>query len=238
MRPESGWANKLASAFESHLETGKNTGFEESGIPPCKKLVIIKDFPLFFFRACNRYTIVLLILYGCASLGFEMVEKSLKKGWHDGASIFMAALLIVTADSVSCFRRARKQEKKMLEESRIEVKVIRRGEPRSVPSYCIVKVDLLCLEKDQTVPADGFLVHGSVELDGRSDKNQFLFSGSMVVASRGESRMLVTSVGSNPVSFKEALLDSRISNPHTYAEFFSLYGFAYCCSVVSAFLRH
>ena len=225
MLRESGGPKRLALAFGSDLESGKKTGFEESVIT-FKKLIFVKDFPRFFIRAFNNYTIFLLIVSGGVSLVFEMVEKSPKKGWRDGATIFLGVLLIVAANSLSEFLQARKQEKKFSNESRTEVTVIRNGQRGAVPIYSIVKGELLFLEKDQTIPADGLLVDGSIEVDGRSDKhincnhNPFLFSGSMVVG--GQGKMLVTSVGSNPVSFKEALLDSRISKPHTYAEFFSL----------------
>ena len=222
---EFGGAERLAFAFGSNLVSGKNTGFGESRVT-YKKQVLAKDFPGFFVRACNSYTIFLLIISACFSLVFEMVEKSPKNGWHDGAATFLAALFIVTMNSGSSFRQARKREKNMLNERRIEVTVIRSGQRETVPIYGIVKGDLLCLRKDQTVPADGLLVYGSIEVDGRSDKNidchqnPFLFSGSMVVG--GDGHMLVTSVGSNVVSFKEALLEARISKPNTCAEFFSL----------------
>eukprot|EP00261_Vitis_vinifera_P037617 XP_019078860.1 PREDICTED: putative calcium-transporting ATPase 13, plasma membrane-type [Vitis vinifera] len=222
---EFGGAERLAFAFGSNLVSGKNTGFGESRVT-YKKQVLAKDFPGFFVRACNSYTIFLLIISACFSLVFEMVEKSPKNGWHDGAATFLAALFIVTMNSGSSFRQARKREKNMLNERRIEVTVIRSGQRETVPIYGIVKGDLLCLQKDQTVPADGLLVYGSIEVDGRSDKNidchqnPFLFSGSMVVG--GDGHMLVTSVGSNVVSFKEALLEARISKPNTCAEFFSL----------------
>ena len=216
-----GGAEKLALAFGSNLESGKNTVSGES-IVTYKKQVLVKDFPGFFVRACNSYTIFLLIISACFSLVFEMVEKGPKNGWRDGAAIFLAVLLIVTVDSVSSFREARKQGKNT--ERGIKVTVIRRGQSDTI--YGIVKGDLVCLERDQTVPADGLLVSGSLEVDGRSDKhidsnqNPFLFSGSMVVGGHG--RMLVTSVGSNVVSFKEPLLEARISKPNTCAEFFSL----------------
>ena len=223
---ELGGAENLALAFGSDLKSGKNTVFHESTFT-YKKQVLAKHFPRFFIRACNRYTIFLLILSGCASLGFEMVEKSPKKGWHDGAAIFLAVFLIATTDSVSSFRQARKQEKKMLKQSRIKVSAIRNGQSETVPIYGIVKGDILRLEKDQTVPADGLLVSGDVEVDGHfgklidCNKNPFLFSGSMVVGGRGGT-MLVTSVGSNAVSFKELLLEARIKKPNTWAEFLSL----------------
>ena len=44
------------------------------------------------------------------------------------------------------------------------------------------------------------------------NKNPFLFLGSMVVG--GQGHMLVTSVGSNTVSFQEALLEALISRPN------------------------
>ncbi|RVW37579.1 Calcium-transporting ATPase 10, plasma membrane-type [Vitis vinifera] len=188
-----GGAEKLALAFGSNLESGKNPESGES-IVTYKKQVLAKDFPGFFVRACNSYTILLLIISACFSLVFEMIEKGPKNGWRDGTAIFLAVLLIVTVDSVSSFREARKQGKNT--ERGIKVTVIRRGQ--SVAIYGIVKGDLVCLEKDQTVPADGSMVVG------------------------GHGRMLVTSVGSKVVSFKEPLLEARISKPNTCAEFFSL----------------
>ena len=225
---ESGWAKKLALTFDSLRESGKNTGFGESqSVVTYEKQVLAKHFPRFFIRACNRYTIFLLIISACCSLIFEMVEKSPQKGWRDGATIFLAVFLIVTADSVSGFRQARKQEKKILNEGQMKMRVIRNGQHIPVPVYSIVIGELLCLEKDQTIPADGLLAEGSIEVDGKSDKNidchenPFLFSGSMVV--RGQGQMLVTSVGSsNAMSFKEALLEARINKPNTCAEFFSM----------------
>lgn len=63
-------------------------------------------------------------------------------------------------------------------------------------------------------------------MDGSFDKhidcnrNPFLFSGSMVIV--GDGRMLVTSVRSNTITFKEALLEARINKPNTCPEFASL----------------
>lgn len=218
-------AQGLATVFDSHLESGKNTGSGEP-IFTHKKQLLFKDFPRFLARACNRYTIFILIISGCVSLVFETLEKSLKNGWRDGTAILMAALLIVTVDSVSAFRQARNLEIDRSKERRIEVEVIRSGQRRPIPILGIVKGELVCLEEGRRVPADGLLVSGSLEVDGRSDKNidcnqnPFLFSGSTVV--RGDGRMLVASIGSNAEGAREPLLSARIRKPNECAEFLSL----------------
>lgn len=110
--------------------------------------------------------------------------------------------------------------------NRCESKALR-TDCKSVPIFDIVEGDLVFLDKGQNVPADGLLVAGRLEMDGRTDKNidcgqnPFLFSGSRIDA--GDGHMLVTSVGSDAVSLKEPLLGDRINKPNEYAEMFSLF---------------
>ena len=201
-----GGVQVIAEALGTDLEKGI-TSFR---LKP-KTLSTTQTTAIGFFRllpkSCNNYTILLLLVSAVLSLGFGIKEEGLRTGWYEGAIIILAIVVLVFSDSISEYRL--KHSRKMSGRQRplgIEkmVLVIREGELKEVFIYDVLLGDIVFLDKDYFVPADGLFISGGggggeflkVDNDLESiinEENPFLFYGAQVIDGNGF--MLVASVG-------------------------------------------
>lgn len=219
----------------------RNDGGQDQQAWNTKENPYQKGFFPFFLKACGSCTNVLLLVSAGLSFATGIMEQGRKDGWHDGVAILAALVLLIAFPSVGNFLHERKKVRKLLKNmEKLEVKVERSGGQRQwIAINDVVVGDIVCLEKDDGVPADGLLVRGEgLVLDGglktkikNRDQNPFLFSGSKVI--QGHGRMFVTSVGEDtamgkPLSLvrhepnEKTVFQGRIKKPHTYMDTISL----------------
>ena len=127
-------------------------------------------------------------------------------------AIFLASFISTISEygSEAAFKRLQEESSKIL------VKVLRNGKTKEIPIEEVVKNDLVILESGDRIPADGYLVKGTIRVDESSlngeakeakkypplnssnltDQNK-LYRGSVVYS--GEAIMLVTEVGDKTV---------------------------------------
>uniref|UniRef100_A0A2N9IK13 Uncharacterized protein n=1 Tax=Fagus sylvatica TaxID=28930 RepID=A0A2N9IK13_FAGSY len=201
-----GGVQVIAEALGTDLEKGI-TSFR---LKP-KTLSTTQTTAIGFFRllpkSCNNYTILLLLVSAVLSLGFGIKEEGLRTGWYEGVIIILAIVVLVFSDSIREYRL--KHSHKMSGRQRplgIEkmVLVIREGDLKEVFIYDVLLGDIVFLDKDYFVPADGLFISGGggggeflkVDNDLESiinEENPFLFYGAQVIDGNGF--MLVASVG-------------------------------------------
>uniref|UniRef100_A0A2N9FPB5 Uncharacterized protein n=1 Tax=Fagus sylvatica TaxID=28930 RepID=A0A2N9FPB5_FAGSY len=219
----------------------RNDGGQDQQAWNTKENPYQKGFFPFFLKACGSCTNVLLLVSAGLSFATGIMEQGRKDGWHDGVAILAALVLLIAFPSVGNFLHERKKVRKLLKNmEKLKVNVERSGGQRQLIAINDVVVgDIVCLEKDDGVPADGLLVSGEgLVLDGglktkimNQDQNPFLFSGSKVI--QGHGRMFVTSVGEDtamgkPLSLvrnepnEKTVFQGRIKKPHTYMDTISL----------------
>ncbi|KAI9177001.1 hypothetical protein LWI28_009757 [Acer negundo] len=245
-----GGVEKVASIFDSHLESGIRSSIQEPEVRNSYRdsnPIHTKEFVFSLLKAGNNYTIFLLVVSAGLSFGTEIMEEGPKYGWHDGVVILAAVSMLIAFPSVANFLRTRKLEK---ERNKLNVKVVRRQE-QDITISNLVPGDVVCLKKGDLVPADGLVVNSDgLELDGvlnskiDHDRNPFLFFGSKV--KEGHGKMLATSVGDqtelaellssaiqDPI--EKTLLEDQIEKINTYVENLSLLVSIFIASV--AFIR-
>ena len=127
-------------------------------------------------------------------------------------AIFLASFISTISEygSEAAFKRLQEESSKIL------VKVLRNGKSKEIPIEEVVKNDLVILASGDRIPADGYLVKGTIRVDESSlngeakeakkypplnssnltDQNK-LYRGSVVYS--GEAIMLVTEVGDKTV---------------------------------------
>ena len=139
------------------------------------------------------------------SLGFGVKEEGLRTGWYEGVIIILAIIILVVIDSLRNQCRLKHFQRmsgkhKPFELQRMMVDVIRGECLHKVIIGDVLIGDLVRLERDYIVPADGLFIGDSLTLDDDlestiNEKNPFLFYGAKVI--NGKGRMLVASVGMN-----------------------------------------
>ncbi|KAA8524827.1 hypothetical protein F0562_011250 [Nyssa sinensis] len=236
-----GGAEMVASVLNSHLENGL------SDPQQTRNAVHPPSFFPFLVKACNDYTILLLFFSALLFLVVGLKEEGPKYGWVDALILLFIIFLLVIHPSVVKFLRARNKSKKLLN-NKLEVVVVRSGEPRLVAASDVVEGDLVVLSKGDRIPADGFFVGGEglvldelLDSDIDCSDNPFLLTGSKVLD--GEGHMIVTSLCTKTAlrelmglvtcddADEDSLLQDRIAKPNTYADYIAL-----CMSIVIAFV--
>ncbi|XP_060671418.1 calcium-transporting ATPase 12, plasma membrane-type-like [Ziziphus jujuba] len=159
-------------------------------------------------------------------------------------SVFVSFFLFVAASAIGRHRPSRKKSKAS-NNTVNQIEVLRGGKIKKIPISEIVVGDVVCLNIEDKVPADGLFLKGnnlhvdesSMVEDGTDDReshnvkidetNPFLFSGSRVVDGYG-CQMVVTSVGmkakwckilnqhSSKTSDRETTVEERL-NRFTYS---------------------
>ncbi|XP_048132194.1 calcium-transporting ATPase 12, plasma membrane-type-like [Rhodamnia argentea] len=163
-----------------------------------------RRFIYFLRKSYNSSTILLLLILAILSLAFGIKEKGLRTGWYEGALTLGAVILIVMVHSVCEFRNESSRllsRNQPWQNQKLEVHVLRGGRPQPIGICDVISGDVVLLEKEDPVPADGLLIPidtRSLEVNDKADaiindQNPFLFYGSKVIDGAG--KMLVTSVG-------------------------------------------
>uniref|UniRef100_A0A6N2LG38 Calcium-transporting ATPase n=1 Tax=Salix viminalis TaxID=40686 RepID=A0A6N2LG38_SALVM len=167
-----------------------------------------KGFMFFVVDAFKDTTILILLVCAALALGFGIKQHSIKEGWYEGGSIFVAVFLVIAVSALSNYRQETQFHKLSKISNNIKVDVLRNERRLQISIFDIVVGDIVFLKIGDQIPADGLFLDGhSLEVDessmtGESDhvavntkENPFLFSGSKIAD--GYARMLVTSVGMN-----------------------------------------
>ncbi|KAG2688585.1 hypothetical protein I3760_09G102800 [Carya illinoinensis] len=163
-----------------------------------------RSFLQILLKSCNSYIIFLLFVSAVLSLGFGITEEGHRTGWYEGFIILLAIVVLVVVPALRDVWLKHSQtltctgNKKALEmwES---VDVFRGGRQQKVSICDVFPGDIVCLESEYLVPADGLFISSEfLKLTDGSEfivdkKNPFLFYGAKV--KEGTGRMLVTAVG-------------------------------------------
>ncbi|KAB1221715.1 Calcium-transporting ATPase 8, plasma membrane-type [Morella rubra] len=151
---------------------------------------------------CTNCTIILLLVAAVLSLGLGIMEDGLKTGWYEGIIIIVAIVILEIAPLLRklWLKDSQKMSGELTTKSQqIEFDVSRGGCPLKLPVCDILLGDIVFLEREHLIPADGLFISGEFLKvnDGLDiiidDKNPFLFYGAKVID--GRCGMLVTSVG-------------------------------------------
>ncbi|KAG2688584.1 hypothetical protein I3760_09G102700 [Carya illinoinensis] len=163
-----------------------------------------RSFLQILLKSCNSYIIFLLFVSAVLSLGFGIKEEGNRTGWYEGFIILLAIVVLVVVPALRDFWLKHSQtmtctgNQKALEMWE-NVDVFRGGCQQKLSIRNVLLGDIICLERDYLVPADGlFISSGFLKLNDGSEfivdkKNPFLFYGAKVT--EGTGRMLVTAVG-------------------------------------------
>ncbi|KAG6695533.1 hypothetical protein I3842_09G102500 [Carya illinoinensis] len=193
------------------LHTDLNTGIDEQDlrIHTANSLSLTdaspgRGFIKILIGNFNDISIIIQLIMGTVlAIVFGAIFRQ-EGAWETGviiieAVIFLLVLLPSIVEFLSEKIKMISGQEKPLEMRGLKFYVIRGQGPRQeVHMNDIVVGEIVCLEKECLVPADGLLVSGDfLELDDGSRKDdhekRFLFYGAKVID--GEGRMLVTSVG-------------------------------------------
>jgi magnesium-transporting ATPase (P-type) len=151
--------------------------------------------------SCNSYILVLLFVSAVLSIGFGIKEEGRRSGWEEGVVIIVAIIILVLAPSLRDFWVQHSQKTSPSKQEPLEsIDVFRGGCLQKVSIGDVLVGDIVCLERETLIPADGLFISGELlklNYDGVEstidDMSPFLFYGAKVVDGTG--RMLVTSVG-------------------------------------------
>jgi Ca2+-transporting ATPase len=108
-----------------------------------------------YLKYFNKPIIKILIVAAIISLAVAIIQGS---PFYDTIGIIFAILLATGISFVNEYRSSREFEILNAHRDDMAVKVIRDGQPCSIPSHDIVTGDLILLEAGDGVPADGWLV--------------------------------------------------------------------------------
>ncbi|CAL1386810.1 unnamed protein product [Linum trigynum] len=166
-----------------------------------------RSFLRFLWEAWQDLTLIILTVAAVLSLALGIKTEGIKEGWYDGASIYIAVILVIVVTAVSDYRQSLQFQNLNDEKRNIQLEVMRGGRAVKTSIFDIVVGDIIPLRIGDQVPADGVLISGhSLALDESSmtgeskivhkdQKSPFLMSGCKVAD--GVGTMLVTGVGIN-----------------------------------------
>ncbi|KAL3508389.1 hypothetical protein ACH5RR_027790 [Cinchona calisaya] len=162
-------------------------------------------------EAFKDSTIILLLCCATLSLIIDIKMNGLENGFIDGSIIFLAIFIVINFGNIFRFLKSRIiniwliKRLMMQKQKRLAFVcvVIRQGKLQNIPVSQVVVGDIVSLQTDSQVPADGLFINGSKSFkldDGNlvervASKYFVVFTGAKVV--EGNCRMLVTSVGEN-----------------------------------------
>ncbi|KNC45963.1 plasma membrane calcium ATPase [Thecamonas trahens ATCC 50062] len=161
-------------------------------------------FALFWEASYGDLTMRILLVAAAVSLVVGTLEDN-KLGWIEGFAIFLAVFIVAMVTATNDYIQERQFKKLNDVKQSFSVKVLRGGEEVSILVFDVVVGDVVVLERDDAVPADGILIHGdsilldTSQLNGESVETRvhpgapFLQSGTRI--SQGFGTMLVTAVG-------------------------------------------
>ncbi|KAG7963129.1 hypothetical protein I3843_09G103300 [Carya illinoinensis] len=200
----------IAEALDTSLENGIPGNEEDLRSRRITSTILAttqtpaRSFLQILLKSCNSYIIFLLFVSAVLSLGFGIKEEGNRTGWYEGFIILLAIVVLVVVPALRDFWLKHSQtmtctgNQKALEMWE-NVDVFRGGCQQKLSIRNVLLGDIICLERDYLVPADGlFISSGFLKLNDGSEfivdkKNPFLFYGAKVT--EGTGRMLVTAVG-------------------------------------------
>jgi P-type E1-E2 ATPase len=163
------------------------------------------------------YFIILLLIAAAVELVLGIWQEGWGHGWVDGASIFMAVVIITTVNVVNSYNTEQTFKKLMEAEEDNEVQILRNGEQKTLHVDEIVVGDIITCANAVKLRADGIMVEcenmkvNESDLTGEKDLLQkypyevsevdgskfegkpFAFKGT--ITNEGTGKMLVTCVG-------------------------------------------
>ncbi|KAL4632299.1 hypothetical protein ACB092_04G039600 [Castanea dentata] len=166
-----------------------------------------RSFLMFLWEAWQDLTVIILIAAAVASLALGIKTEGIKQGWYDGESIAFAVILIIVVRAIINYIQSLQFQSLQEVKQNSCGEVIREGRRMEVSVCDVVVGDIVLLNIDDQVPADGVLISGnSLAIDESSvtgesriahkdSQDPFLMSGCKVADGNGT--MLVTSVGIN-----------------------------------------
>ncbi|CAI0410438.1 unnamed protein product [Linum tenue] len=208
-----GGVRGLERMLKTNLETGVSP--DEADVSNRKNVFGANTYPRrkgrsflrFLWEAWQDLTLIILMVAAILSLALGIKTEGIKEGWYDGASIYIAVILVIVVTAVSDYRQSLQFQNLNDEKRNIQLEVMRGGRAVKTSIFDIVVGDIVPLRIGDQVPADGVLISGhSLALDESSmtgeskivhkdQKAPFLMSGCKVAD--GVGTMLVTGVGIN-----------------------------------------
>lgn len=106
---------------------------------------------------------MLRILCGAAavSLVLGIATEGLAEGWLEGASIFVAVIIIVSVTAGNNYLKEKQFRKLNEMATKKDVNVIRHGQQSRLSAFDLSVGDLVEIETGEIFSVDGFLVEGS-----------------------------------------------------------------------------
>ncbi|CAL5408180.1 unnamed protein product [Camellia sinensis] len=207
---EFGGVQGFAEALDTDLENGLAN--DEDDIC-CRRLTCPQSetkppqegFFHILWNVCNKYLIFLLLLCAVLSIVFGILEEGLHTGWHEGAFIICAIIVLVSVPMIREYWYSwyQPRRKKLSKNREIAVHVFRGGSQHQISISNVVSGDIIWLKKGDQIPADGLFISGeSLKSDDElestiDDQNPFMCYGAKVI--NGEGKMLVVSIGKDTV---------------------------------------
>ncbi|CAN1780226.1 Calcium-transporting ATPase 9, plasma membrane-type [Linum perenne] len=184
---EYGGVKGLERMLKTNLETGVSA--EEAGVLNRKTVFGANTYPRrkgrsflrFLWEAWQDLTLIILMVAAILSLALGIKTEGIKEGWYDGASIFIAVILVIVVTAVSDYRQSLQFQNLNDEKRNIQLEVMRGGRAVKTSIFDIVVGDIIPLRIGDQVHKD--------------HKSPFLMSGCKVADGVGV--MLVTGVGIN-----------------------------------------
>jgi len=222
-----GLLDKLKVDAKQGLDNNNKGDLDQRGSEFGKNDPILKKtdgiFKLIFEQFEDK---VLQILSAAAlvSLIIGVVQEGWAKGWLEGATIFIAVVIIVSVTAINNYMRDKQFQKLNSKREQRNVPTLRNGKITDVNIYELVVGDILQVNVGDNVPVDGVIIKGSdlsideSSITGESDMirkhpieakdeqkiNPFMISGSKVM--EGTGLMLVCAVGVNTQQGKSKLM--------------------------------
>ncbi|CAI0442213.1 unnamed protein product [Linum tenue] len=140
-----------------------------------------RSFLRFLWEAWQDLTLIILMVAAVLSLALGIKTEGIKEGWYDGASIYIAVILVIVVTAVSDYRQSLQFQNLNDEKRNIQLEVMRGGRAVKTSIFDIVVGDIIPLRIGDQVHKD--------------QKSPFLMSGCKVAD--GVGTMLVTGVGIN-----------------------------------------
>lgn len=117
-----------------------------------------RSFLMFLWEAWQDLTVIILIVAAVASLALGIKTEGIKQGWYDGESIAFAVILIIVVRAIINYIQSLQFQSLKEVKQNSHGKVIREGRRMEVSVCDIVVGDIVPLNIDDQVPADGVLI--------------------------------------------------------------------------------
>eukprot|EP00049_Salpingoeca_infusionum_P017584 m.353531 g.353531 ORF g.353531 m.353531 type:complete len:1151 (+) comp16786_c0_seq1:587-4039(+) len=170
-----------------------------------------KGFWRLVLEALQDKTLIMLLIAAIISLAIGIATEGAKTGWKDGVAVIIAVIVVVAITSVNDYQKEKQFRALNAVKNDHPVTVVRHGDTIRISVYDIVVGDLVVLDTNETIPADGLFVKGeSMQTDessatgesklikkGEGDEVEpFFLSGTQVAGGKGTMLVIATGVHS------------------------------------------